>query len=140
MPWFQLIVPEHCLLIKRASGLVGDEDLGVGVRCLVRHLAGEQVRREICLVDPGCDFRITPAGLHRALADAQAIARDLGGAPQATVAANDLHFGVARMFASLMANFNLRTEVFRSLDEAFGWVNVPVQKIDLAAFERVEEP
>ena len=68
------------------------------------------------------------------------MARDLGGAPQATVAANDLHFGLARMLASLMGNFNLRTEVFRSLDEAFGWVNVPVQKIDLAAFERVEEP
>jgi hypothetical protein len=68
------------------------------------------------------------------------MARDLGGAPQATVAANDLHFGLARMLASLMGNFNLRTEVFRSLDDAYAWMKVPEQTLDFSAFEPVEEP
>lgn len=139
MPWYKLILPEHSLMVKRAVGLIDDEDLAFGARCLVRHLATGQVQREICLVDPGCEFRLTPSGMHRAVVDAQTISSNLGGLPQATVAANDLHYGLARMFATLMGNFQLRTEVFRTLDEAFVWVGVPVQPLDLRSFKRVEE-
>jgi hypothetical protein len=130
MPFTYLIIPEQRLLIKRAVDRLTDAELISGVRCMAEVAHSGRVALEICELDPNCLFSITPHGMHRALAAAQAISLDLGGIPQVTVAYNDLALGLARMFSQMMSKLNLRAEVCRSLPEAFAFVGVP--PLDLA--------
>lgn len=125
MPITYLLIPEQRLLVKRAVDLVTDTDLCISVRGFAEGIRGGRVAYGICELDPHCRFTITPGGMHQALAAAQTICPDVHGIPHVTVAYNDLAFGLARMFAQMMQKLNFRTEVCRSLPEAFAFVGLP---------------
>lgn len=120
MPASYEIDPQQRLVISRAWGVLSDDDLHEHYAALTADPAFDPSFRQ--LADMRDVTRVTTSST--AIEEAAEIPAFTPGVRRAVVAAADLHFGLARMFAAYAESLGQEVRVFRELGAAREWLGL----------------
>ncbi len=123
MPLSVEIAPDPSLIVIRCFGRFTDDDLLDIPAAVMKHehfAAGLPSLTDLTEVT---ESGLTTEGNRRYIALLKNSRQRRGAARAAVLAANDVHFGMARMLQTLAGDgHHLRYRVFRDRDEAMRWV------------------
>jgi hypothetical protein len=96
-------------MIRYRTRLSSDADFQAGMKILSDHRSVEQ-------------HQITVEGIYRSMEVDETLEAKLKGCKQAIVTQSDLHFGMMRIYQTMMRGVFPNIEIFRDKDAAEAWL------------------